>query len=492
MYKVVIIGAGIIGSSIARILSKYDNLKVTLIEKEIDVGWGVTKANTGIIHPGHEDDPETYPLRAELCIKGNSMWRDWTKDLDIPVKWPGELMLARSEEELSILEKYMEIGKKNGVTDLNIINRDDLREMEPEVCRDIQYALWAPSAGLIAPWEAVIALGENAAENGVDIRLDTTVEDIEILDGKIDCVVTDGGTIDADIVINSAGLVADEVSSMVGINNFKITPRKGEYYLFDEDVKEKPRRILHLTPTEKTKGVYAVQTIEGNLMLGPTAEELPEECKDERSTTPEGLKYVWENSKNIMEHMPTKDRVSKTFAGLRPEPPDGRYIIKSYHEPWGFINAAGIRSPGLTAAPAIAHKIKDLLIEELHVELIEKENWNPFRRRLIRFSELCDGEKKELIKKNEDYGRVVCMCKEVTKGEILEAVDRIHSLGGEVSLDGVKFRTLALFGFCQGSYCRARIVRILSDALGIPMWEVAIREKGTEYALGDIKSLWKD
>jgi len=492
MYRLVIIGAGITGSSIARVLSKYENLDITLLEKEIDVGWGATKANTGILHPGHEDDPDIFPIRSELCVKGNELWHDWTEELDIPVRWPGELMLAYDEKERDKLDKYMDIGERNGVPGLRIIDKEELKDEEPMVCDDAKYALWAPTAGVVEPWEAVIGVVENAVDNGVDIHLNTEVEDILVEDGKISSVITDKGEIEADIVINAAGLFADEISSMAGIDDFEIKPRKGEYYLFDEDVEKKPEKIVHPTPTEKTKGVYAVQSVEGNLMLGPTAEDLPKEFKNERSTTEDGLEFIWKHSKELLKELPGKNRISKTFAGLRPEPPEGRYIIKSYDEVHGFVNAAGIRSPGLASAPATANMVRDILRDDLDIDLIEKDDWKSQREGITRFSEQSKEGKEELIEKDSNYGRVVCMCKEVTKAEILEAVDRVKRLGDEVSLDSIKFRTLALFGFCQGSYCRAKIAEILSEELAIPMWELNTRGEGTDYGLGDVKVLQDD
>jgi len=489
MYKIAIIGAGITGSSIARVMSRYKNLEILLIEKEIDVGWGATKANTGIIHPGHEDDPEIYPLRAELCVKGNRIWHEWSEELDIPVRWPGELMIAKDEEELDTLKKYRDIGKRNGVPELRIIGKEELRELEAMVNKEAEFALWAPTAGVIAPWEAVIALVENAVDNGVKSHLNTEVEDISVEDGKVSSVVTEKGEIEVDIVINAAGLFADEISKMIGVEDFEITPRKGQYFLFDEEVKKKPSKIIHPTPTAKTKGVYAVQTVEGNLMLGPTAEDLDKGCKDERSTTEEGLEIIWEHSKELLQDLPGKERVSKTFAGLRPEPPEGRYRIESIDDVFGFVNVAGIRSPGLTAAPAIAHRVRDILIEDLSIDLIKEGEWKAEREGIARLSDHKDMRKQKMIEKNSDYGRVVCMCKEVTKAEVLEAVDRIKKIGGKVTLDNVKFRTLALFGFCQGSYCRARIAEILSEELDVPMWDLEVRGEGTEYGIGDVKAL---
>jgi len=489
MYKVAIIGAGITGSAIARELSKYENLEVLLIEKDVDVGWGATKANTGIIHPGHEEDPGSHPLRAELCVRGNRLWHDWAVEMDIPLKWPGELMIANDEEELDTLKKYRDIGRKNGVPELRIVGREELWVLEPQVNQEAEFALWAPTAGVIAPWEAVIALVENAVENGVKTHLNTTVEDICVEDGKIVSIVTEKSEIEVDIVINAAGLFADKVSKMIGVGDFEITPRRGQYFLFDEDVDEKPDKLIHPTPTEKTKGVYAVQTVEGNLMLGPTAEDLDRESKDERSTSKEGLDFIWEHSKNLLKELPSRKRISKTFAGLRPEPPGGRYRIESYGDIFGFVNVAGIRSPGLTAAPAIAHKVKDILFKDLNIDLVEKEDWKPEREGITRLSNLSDRKKQKKIEENSDYGRVVCMCKGVTEAEVLEAVERIIKVGGKVTLDSVKFRTLALFGFCQGSYCRAKIAETISEQLEVPIWDIEVRGEGTEYGIGDVKVL---
>ncbi len=490
--KVIIIGAGITGASIARVLSRYKNLEITLIEKEIDVGWGATKANTGILHPGHEEDPKKYPLRADLCVEGNRLWREWSEDLDIPVRWRGELMIAYDQEDLETCERYLKIGKKNGLEGLKIVDKRGLKKLEPMINDDAEYALWAPTAGVIEPWEAVIALVENAVKNGVEISLDTEVKHIMVEDGRVNEVITDKGKMEADVVVNAAGLFADEISSMVGIDHFDIKPRKGQYYLFDEDVEKKPEKIVHPTPTEKTKGVYAVQSVERNLILGPTAEDLPEDCKDERSTSDDGLEFIRYNAENLLKKLPSKKRVSKTFAGLRPEPPEGKYIIRSYEEVYGFINAAGIRSPGLTSAPAIANKVRDILGEKFDIDLTEKKGWNPKRTGITRFSTQCKEKKEELIQKDENYGRVVCMCKEVTKAEVLEAINRMKDLGDEVTLDSIKFRTLALFGFCQGSYCRVKCAKILSEELDKAIWNINIRGKETEYGIGDVKVLRKE
>ena len=487
---IVIIGGGITGCAIARTLSKYEHLTIHLIEKEADVGWGATKANTGIIHPGHEDDPTQFPLRARFCVEGNRQWKIWSDELDIPTIWPGEIMIARTDDEKSMLKKYFYIGKETGVKNLQIIDKDQLFNLEPNCTRDATAGLWAPTAGLMEPWEATIGLIENAVANGVAVHLDTEVTDIEYQDNQIKGVHTTKGFLQADIVINAAGLFADTISSMAGINEGSIRPRKGQYFLFDEDAGPKIQRIIHQVPTATTKGVYAVTTVEGNLMLGPTAENLSFDEKNDRSTTQLGLEYVWDHAAKLVHDLPPKTSISKIFAGLRPEPPHGDYVMRTYDSLWGFINVFGIRSPGLTAAPAIAEYVLNTLLQkELDLVLIEKKKWNPKRKKIQRFSKLPVKQQQELIKKNEAYGNIVCMCKEITEAEIIEAINRIKKLGGPVTLDSIKFRTLAMFGFCQGSFCRSRIADILAKELDIPLYKVTQNGKDTEYGIGDIKIL---
>ena len=487
MKSVVVVGGGIVGCSIARNLSRYE-IETHLVESRLDVGWGVTKANTSIIHPGHEEDASIHPLRAKFCVEGNRIWRRWAGEMDIPSSWNGELMVALDDGDVGKLEHYLRLGEKNGVEGLEIVDGEEMRKLEPNITPDAAAALWAPAAGLIAPWEACIALAENAADNGVKIHLNTEVTGVDIKGGAVAGVETVGGVIKADVVINAAGLFADSISEMAGVP-LSIKPRKGQYYLFREGGGPNVERIVHMTPTETTKGVYAVKTVEGNLMLGPTAEDMDEDEKDERSTTGEGLDYVWENAGKFLASLPPKSTVLKIFAGLRPEPAGGKYVIWAYDNPPGFVNVAGIRSPGLTAAPAIAGYVVNLLEEKLDLRMAEKERWNPIRRGIKRFSRISDAERQHLISSNPGYGNVVCMCKEVTEGEVVEAINRMRKLGAEVTMDSIKFRTLAMFGECQGSFCRPRIAGIIAREAGMPLWQVSVNGEGTEYGTGDVKVL---
>jgi len=490
--RVVITGAGITGASIARVLSLYEDIDIYIIDKEPDAGWGVSKANTGIIHPGHEDDPLKTPLRAKLCSKGNRIWRKWVKELDIPSKWPGELMLAFNDKDLKEFNKYIEWGKKNNVEKMEVIDYEKLKSLENNVSPNAVGALWVPSAGQISPWEAVIALIENAAMNGVKTLFGTKVLDIVVSNYKVVGVKTERGFIEADIVINATGLYADVVSSMAGLDFFTIHPRKGEYYVFDENSKPKVSRIIHPTPTPITKGVYVVTTVDGSLMLGPSAKDLPPDMKEDTSTTFEGLEYVWSEAKKLVRELPPKTEIVKTFAGLRPEPSTGDFIIDAYDDPWGFINVAGIRSPGLTSAPAIAfYVVNELLINRLGLKIKNKKEWNPYRKRIRKIREMSPEELQKSIAEDYRYGKIVCTCRKVSEAEIVEAINRIKEIGATPTLDGVKFRTLAMFGQCQGSFCRKEIANIISREMKIPLWKITVKGKGSEYVIGDIKMFFK-
>ncbi|MEM1989397.1 MAG: NAD(P)/FAD-dependent oxidoreductase [Candidatus Bathyarchaeia archaeon] len=485
--RVAIIGAGIIGASISRVLSMFEDFEVILVEKEADVGWGVSKANTGIIHAGYDDEPELYPLRAKLCVRGNEIWRKWADELDIPVRWCGSLALAFNEDEVNILKTLLSRGLRNGVSGLKIVEAEDIKALEPNASRDAVAALWAPTAGQISPWDAVIALVENSVANGVKLYLSTEVKGIRIKDGKILGLETNRGFLRADWVINASGIYADKIAEMVGIRGYRIRPRKGEYIIFDKEAEPKVTRVLFPTPTPISKGVVVTTTVDGNLMIGPSAEDLNEDLREERSNTKSGLDYVWASASKLVDRLPSKSMIIRFFAGLRPEPTGGDFIVRGYDEVYGFIDAAGMRSPGLTAAPAVAHMVSEILRSLIDRELKRKDSWNPYRKRMIRFSELTHSERSALISKDPRYGRIVCVDEMVTEMEVIEAIKR-----GATTIDGIKFRTRACMGKCQGSSCMHKIALILSRELGIPLWRVSVKGSGTEIGIGDIKVLFEE
>ena len=488
MVKVAVVGAGIVGASVARVLTMYEGFEVFLVEREPDVGWGVSKANTSVIHPGHEEDPRQHPLRAKLCVEGNRLWRLWVEELDIPARWPGELMVFASPEEERGARRYVELAKLNGVPGVRLVYGRELLALEPNVNPRALGAVYAPTAGTISPFEAVIAIVENAVENGAKLLVETEVLRVRVEGGEVKGLETTKGFVEADIVVNAAGLWADEISRSAGVEpEFRIKPRRGEYLLFDEDVPGKPVRILHTVPTPITKGVYALTTVHGNLLLGPTAEDLPPDAKEGASTTEVGLERVLSEASKLLRDTPPPSKVIRTFAGLRPEPPGGEWLVKAYDDPWGFVNVAGIRSPGLTAAPALAHYVAELISEAYGIELRRRERWNPRRRGYARLAGRSLREIDEMARANPDYGEIVCGCKLVSKAEVLEAIERIRRIGAKPTIDGVKFRVQAGFGRCQGSFCRWKVALLIAQTAGQQLHAV-LAGRGA-YAVGDVKVL---
>jgi len=490
MHKVIIIGAGITGMSIARELSKYENLKVIVVEKKSDVGWGVSKANTALIHGGYDDNPDLYPVRAKLCAKGNEIWHNWVRELQIPSVWNGALVVAKNDDEMREIEVLLKRGERNGVKGMRIIHRDELLKMEPNLASESKGALWVPSVGQIAPIPAVIALAENAVDNGVKIIFDSPVEDISVENGEVRGVHVHNNLIEGDIIINAAGLYADEISKMAGIDYFQIFPRKGEYWLFDDVAGPKPIHVLFPAPTKKSKGVVVTTEVSGHLMIGPNAKD--QKDKEDFSNTEEGLEEVWNKARILWPKLPPRSKVIRTFAGLRPETKGADFIIRA-EEIYGFINVAGIRSPGLTAAPAISREVKGIIERDLGINLKKKEKWNPYRKEITHFFMLSPEEIREKIQMNSAYGKIVCKCNKVSEGDILEAIERMKKIGVNTpSIDSVKFRTKATTGTCQGSFCRVKIAAILAREYNVPLWKVTLKGRGSEIGVGDVKSLLRE
>jgi glycerol-3-phosphate dehydrogenase len=321
--------------------------------------------------------------------------------------------------------------------------------------------------------------------------LNTRIEGVQIRQGTVQGVVTTRGEIPADIIINAAGLYADTISSMVGIDEFIITPRRGEYIVFDKTAEPHPQTILHYTPSSLSKGIYGLTTVEGNLLLGPTADDLSPEEKNIRTTTTQGQEILWRHGAELLQTLPSQSNVIKTFAGVRPEPPHGQYIIKWYDPPWGFINVAGIRSPGLTATPAIAEYVaREFIVPALELKEKSHDCWEATRQRSPPLAGRPPSDQARDNSGHPSLGRVVCRCSEVTEKEVVDAIHRIIKLGADnVTLDSIKFRTLAMFGHCQGTFCRIRIARIIAKELGLPLWEVIQSDAHTPFVIGDIKML---
>jgi len=460
---ILIIGAGITGTAIAKELSKYD-VEVALIEKEADIAFGgSTKANTAIIHAGYDDEPGT--VAARLCVRGNTLWTRLSSELSIPLDRIGSLVVALNDEEAAILEELMERGRANSVQKLRIVKGKELFEMEPNLSSKAIAGLYAPTAGIICPYEAAMALAENARMNRVSILLETTATGVTVMDREIQAVQTNRGAIHARYVINAAGLFADKVSAMVGADEFKITPRKGEYVVYDKDLDGLVNSVLFPIPSPVSKGIVVTPTVDGNIIAGPTAHDI--DNKQDTATTSAGLQEVLNGAYKLVPQLTARyDAIISGFTGLRPQPSTGDFIIKSYENSSGFINVAGIKSPGLTSAPAIAETVLDILKAE-GLDLKEKSNFRPSREPITHPIRELTLKTPKSIADDRRYGHVVCRCEHVTEAEILEAIQR-----GANTLDGIKYRTRAGMGRCQGGFCTPHITEILARELGIPVEEV--------------------
>lgn len=479
---VIIVGGGIIGAIIARELSRYQ-LRITLVEKMADIAFGgSTKANTGIIHAGYDDQPGT--LKAQLCVKGNRLWPDIARELGVPFQRTGSLVVAFNEAEAHTLLELKDRGETNGVPCLEIIeDHEKLRSMEPNLNKTAVAALHAPTAAITSPYEMAVALAENARQNGARITLNAEVKTIVLKGGSVRGVRTSKGLLEADHLINAAGVSSDAISAMAGIDTFSITPVRGEYFVFDKRLRDVVQRVLFPVPTPLSKGIVVTHTTSGNLLIGPNANGIDD--KTDLSTTTRGLDEVFGGALKLVPRLSSKRNLIIThFAGLRAESSVGDFIIESYEEPRGFINVAGIKSPGFASAPAIAEMVICLLKEQ-GLELKKKANFDPNHTPIPKaIDDVANHRLTCLLAEDPGYGHMVCRCEHVSEGEIVEAIKR-----GATTLDGIKFRTRAGMGRCQGGFCTPHLLRILSRELGIPVEDVTKRGGGSKIVPYKAKSL---
>lgn len=458
---VIIVGGGITGLAIARELSKYQ-LSVVVLEKNPELAAGSTKANSGICHAGY--DPEPGSLKAILNVRGNKLYRELQGDLELPINWPGALIVATTEEECESMHALRERAIQNGVP-TELYTREQVLAKEPNLTDNVICALWAPTGGIMWPFGVALAFGENAARNGVKIFTDTAVTGFEKTNGAITAVRTSRGTIAAKYVINAAGLHADKISALAGDTSFTISPRKGEYILFDTSVSGFVNTPIFPCPTKVSKGILVSPTTHGNVFIGPNAENISD--KTDVATSLDGFAEIISGARKLFPNIPLAGAITN-FAGLRAAA-DGKgdFVIKASNVA-GLIQASGIQSPGLSAAPAVAEMVAGIL-RECGCALTEKPDFQPRNPRKAVFKELSDAEKADLIKTNPLYGRVVCRCETITEGEIVAA---IHNPAGARTVDGVKRRVRAGMGRCQGGFCGPRVVQILARELGIPITQV--------------------
>lgn len=465
MRDIIVIGAGVVGCSIARELSKY-NLDVLVVEKNSDVSEGISKGNSGIVHAGYNEKIGT--LKAKLNIEGNKIFDDLSRDLQFPFKRNGAFILAFSDEDMKTLESLKENGEKLGVEGLEILTREEALNIEPNLNKEIVGVLNVKTSGIVSPYEMTIALAENAAENGVEFKLNSKVTNIEKISEGYKVTLNNKELVSGKLIINASGLEGAFLNNLVSMTKREINPVKGEYCLFDKVAGAMINKTLFQVPSKLSKGVLVTPTAEGNLLVGPNAVE-----GKTLETSREGIDEILDKSKKSLEELPVA-RILNTFSGIRPKTKGGDFIIEEVEDAKNFINVIGIDSPGLTAAPAIGVYVVNMIKERL--DLVEKKNFKRTREKIVRFAELSLKEKNKLIKEKPAYGHMVCKCEFVTEGEIVEAIHRpIKAL----TVDAIKRRTRASMGGCQGVGCTLPISKILSRELGIDISDINKNSEGS-------------
>lgn len=478
LFDVAVIGAGVSGASIARRLSMYD-IRVALLEKETDVSFGTSKANSGIIHGGFHHGPGYLKTRLEL--QGNMMFDQLQRELHFPFQRCGIIVAAMNVEEMKTVQYLYDQGRKNGSAGIELCSRERILDLEPKLSPDTVGGLYAPIGGIIEPYRFVFSLVESARLNGVELFTDFEVVEAEHTDdmyvirerggqsSQSSRRVADGRsgrTIKARYVVNAAGLYADVVSGIFGAEEFTITPRKGEYYLLDRMTRACPGKVLFPVPSQVSKGMLVIPTVEGTVLVGPTAEEVRD--KDDLETSNEQLNRIFDSARRMVPKVSTRDVIT-SFSGLRPALPEGDFYIEVSKRVSNFIQVAGIQSPGLTAAPAIGEYVKDLLKKE-GLLLTEREEYVAEVPAVPRIRNMSPFEIDELIAEDPSYASIVCRCENISEAEIIEAIRRGHD-----TLDGVKFFTRAGMGRCQGGFCTSRIIEIIMRETGKSYDEITKR-----------------
>ena len=494
--NVVIIGGGIIGCIIARELSKF-KLKIILVEKAEDVSCGATKANNAMVHSGIGEKLGT--LKQRLCVKGHYQFEKLSKELNVPYTQCGMFIILTKDtfsntKIPSFISNFiskriipfiiMRRGKKMGLP-LKLVKKDELLREEPWITNKALVAVSSPTYGITSPYEFAIALAENAIENGVKIHLETEVVNINVKDNQIKSVVTPKGTIETSFIINAAGVFADEIAEMAGDRKYTIHPRKGSTILFDKEYAGSIKHnlsVLKFPRKEHTKGGGVMVTTHGNIQWGPTAHEISDLY--DKSVSAEEIDEIFKAYSPLLPGFPKKSVITY-FAGIRSPTFTEDYVIEASRKVKGFVDVAGIQSPGIAAAPAIAKMVVDILKKE-GLSLDKKNNFNPVRKKPVVMHELSIDQRKKMIKKNPLYGRIVCRCEHITEGEI---VDAINSPLPALNIDAIKRRTRAGMGRCQSGFCLPRVAKILARETGKPIEEIRKNSEGSSLFIGKAKCL---
>ncbi len=460
-YDVLIAGAGVTGGLLARELTRY-RLSVCVLEKENDVAMGASKANSGIIHGGF--DPEPGTLKAKLNAKGVPMLYETLRELHVPHKNNGSLVLAFGKEEEKTLALLLERGQKNGVPDLRLLSGDEARALEPNLSSEVTGALLAPSAGIVSPYELAIAAIGNAMDNGATLLRNFAVTAIEKTD-RFTVTAADGRQVTGRYFVNCAGGFADRIAEMAGDGFFTILPRAGEYLLLDKAEGAAVSHTIFQVPTKNGKGVLVTPTADGNLLLGPTA--VPVDDPADTATTAPGLETVATLARKSVPSVNTRNVIT-SFAGVRASEKGGDFILRASEKIPGLVHAAAIDSPGLSSCVAIARYVVNILKEQGLI-LTENPDFNPIREDVHAFRHMNDRERDGYIKANPAYGRIICRCETVSEGEI---VDALHRNPPALDVDGVKRRTRSGMGRCQGGFCAPYVMRLIARETGLPMQKI--------------------
>lgn len=472
MYDVVIIGAGVSGSACARELARY-RLSVCVVEKEEDVCCGTSKANSAIVHSGIDCKPGT--LMAEMNILGNEQMEELSRELDFEFKRNGSLILCFAKEDVPKLQALYEQGIANKVPGIRLLNADEVHEMEPNLSNEAVSAIYCPTGGIVCPFGLNIAMAENAAVNGVEFKFNTKVSDIVKKENGYE-LCTSQGTILTRCVVNAAGVYADKFHNMVSSQKIHITPRRGEYCLLDKAAGNLVSKTIFQLPGKYGKGVLVTPTVHGNILIGPTAADHKD--KEATNTTAGGLARVCSAAARSVPSVPVR-QVITSFSGNRAHEERHEFIIEELMDAPGFVDCAGIESPGLTSCPAIGVRVSKIVSKLLNAA--ENPAFDGRRKGILNPAKLSEEAYAKLIRENPAYGNIVCRCEMITEGEIIDA---IHRPLGAKSLDGVKRRTRAGMGRCQAGFCAPRTMEILSRELGVSQLEITKSGKDSKMIVG--------
>ena len=476
MYDIIIIGAGIIGTAIARELSKYKG-NFLVLEKNNDVSCGTTKANSGIVHAGF--DAKEGSRKAYFNVLGAKMYPSLAKELNFPYKKNGAFVLAFDEDKDGVLDNLMKRAKANGVDGCSILTGDEIRKIEPNVSTEVTKGLYAKNSGIVSPYEMCIALAENAYTNGVNFEFEKEIINIKKNNDYFIIESKDGSVYETKVLINAAGLHSDEINNMLSNNKYHITPRKGEYMLLDKEFSFYTKTTIFQLPTKMGKGILVAPTCHSNILVGPTSRDVSD--KDETWTTYEGLDEAWKKGLLSVPSL-NKGGIITQFSGNRAHLDLDDFVVEFSKDVKGLFNLIGIESPGLASSPAIAKYTVDEISK--YLSLKPNESFNPYRKAITKIANLSNEELNELIKENPLYGHVICRCEVVSEAEIVEA---IHRFPGARDLDGIKRRTRAGMGRCQMGFCTPRIMEILKRELKIEFKDITKKGNNSKLIVSSIK-----